>query len=373
MLNARCRFLMIIIAAILVLTSCGHQNVIRLGFTGSLSGANSDLGVSGRNGVKLAVDEINEAGGINGRLIELTVKDDKNNKETALAVDQAFYKEDVKLIIGHMTSDMGEITIPYINEKKMLMLSPTIAADFLSDIDDCFFRMIPSSKLQAKTIAQNMIANKKLSAAVLYDGSNLLFTESLKNEFASEYTALDGQVVYEKEFIMDSIDADGILTDIRASGAEAVFVISGADNVAFFSQYFYMHKFAIVFYLPAWAMTGDLLEHSGQSIEGACLVNFINVNSKKQTYLDFVDKYVQVFGNQPSFSSMFSYEAVMVLADAVRVTNTTDPEQLIKYILSKKDFEGLQNPISFTSAGDIIRDSYIYTVQDGNFVKLGDT
>ena len=373
MLKALCRFLLIMIAALMVLTSCGHANVIRLGFAGSLSGANSDLGVSGRNGVKLAVDEINKAGGINGRLIELTVKDDKNNKETALAVDEAFYKEDVKLIIGHMTSDMGELTIPYMNEKKMLMLSPTISADFLSDIDDCFFRMIPSSKLQSKTIAQNMIDNKKLSAAVLYDGSNLLFTESLKNEFISEYTDKGGQVVYEKQFVMDSVDADGILADIRASGAEAVFVISGADNVTFFSQYFYMNKFDIVFYLPAWAMTSDLLDHGGQSIEGACLVNFINVDNEKQTYLDFVDKYVQVFGSQPSFSSVFSYESVMVLAEAIRASNTTDPEQLIDYILTKKDFEGLQNPISFTSTGDIIRDSYVYTVQDGNFVILGDT
>jgi len=372
MFDLRCRILLLIVAASVVLASCGHTDKIKIGFTGSLSGTNSDLGVSGRNGAKMAVDEINEAGGINGRLIELTVKDDKNNRETALQVDQEFYKEDITIIIGHMTSEMAELTVPYINDKKILMISPTISAEYLSNADDYFLRMIPSNKEQASTISENMIENNIQKAAVLYDGSNLLFSENLKNQFISDYTALGGQVVFDEKFIIGSINAEVMLENISASGAEAVFVISGADNVTYFSQSFYKNQSALDFYLPSWAMTSDLLEHGGQSIEGAHSVNFINTKSEKQSYLDFVEHYVQIFGSQPSFSSLLSYEAVMVLADSMTSTQTTNPDQLIEYILEKNTFEGLQNSISFTPAGDMIRDSYVYTVQDGKFIMTGD-
>jgi branched-chain amino acid transport system substrate-binding protein len=360
--------LLIGIVTYVLLTSCGHADSIEIGFTASLSGANSDLGVSSRNGAKLAVDEINEAGGINGRLINLIIKDDKNDKKTALEVDQEFYKEDIKIIIGHMTSDMAELTVPYVNEKKILMLSPTISAEYLSDIDDYFLRMIPSNKEQARKISEDMIENNIHRAAVLYDGSNLLFTESLKNQFITDYVALGGQVVFDEKFIVESIDPYVLLKNIRDSGAEAVFVISGADNVSFLSQNFYKNNFNLDFYLPSWAMTSDLLEHGGKSIEGAHLVNFFNTNTNDQKYLDFVDKYIQIFGSQPSFSSIFSYEAVMVLADAMMKTNSTEPDQLIDYILAKKNFEGLQNSISFTADGDVIRDHYSYTVKDGEFI-----
>lgn len=372
MFSFKYRVVLLIIAAFVLLTSCGHADSIEIGFTASLSGTNSDLGVSSRNGAKLAVDEINEAGGINGRLIKLIVKDDKNDKETALEVDQEFYKEDIKIIIGHMTSDMAELTVPYVNEKKMLMLSPTISAEYLTDLNDYFFRMIPSNKEQSKTISENLIKNKIQKVAVLYDASNLLFTESLKTQFITDYEALGGLVVFEEEFLMGSIDTDAIINNIRNSGAEAVFVISGADNVTFFSQNFYKNNFNLDFYLPSWAMTSDLLEHGGQSIEGAHLVNFFNTNTNNQKYLDFTNKYVQIFGNQPSFSSVFSYEAVMVLADAMKNTNTTDPDQIIEYILKKKNFEGLQNSISFTAAGDVIRNCYSYTIQNGEYILTGE-
>jgi len=360
--------LLICVVAYVLLTLYGHADSIEIGFTGSLSGVNSDLGVSSRNGAKLAVDEINESGGINGRLIELVIKDDKNDKETALEVDQEFYKEDIKIIIGHMTSEMAELTIPFVNEKKILMLSPTISAEYLSDIDDYFLRMIPSNKEQARKIAEDMIENNNHKAAVLYDGSNLLFTESLRNQFIIDYVALGGQVVFDEEFIMESINSHVLLKKIRDSGAEAVFVISGADNVTFFSQNFYKNNFTLDFYLPSWAMTIDLLEHGGKSIEGAHLVNFFNMNTNDQKYLDFADKYIRIFGSQPSFSSMFSYEAVTVLADAMMKTNITDTDQLIEYILAKKNFEGLQDSISFTASGDIIRNCYSYTIKDGEFI-----
>ncbi len=360
--------LLICVVAYVLVTSYGHADSIQIGFTASLSGANSELGVSSRNGAKLAVDEINESGGVNGRLIKLVIKDDKNDKETALEVDQEFNKEDIKVIIGHMTSDMAELTIPYVNEKKILMLSPTISAEYLSDIDDYFLRMIPSNKEQARKIAEDMIENNIHKAAVLYDGSNLLFSEGLKNQFIIDYVALGGQVVLDEEFIVESIDSYVLLKNIRDSGAEAVFVISGADNVSFLSQSFYKNNFYLAFYLPSWAMTSDLLEHGGKSIEGAHLVNFFKTNTNDRKYLDFVDKYIQIFGSHPNFSSMFSYEAVTVLAEAMMKTNITEPDQLIEYILTKKNFEGLQDFISFTASGDIIRDCYSYTIKDGEFI-----
>ncbi|MGM0427217.1 MAG: ABC transporter substrate-binding protein, partial [Thermodesulfobacteriota bacterium] len=84
-----------------------EKEPIKLGFSGCLTGRLSDLGTSGRNGAILAVEQVNEAGGINGRPVELIVRDDRQNKAEALRVDQELMAEGVVAIIGHMTSTMS--------------------------------------------------------------------------------------------------------------------------------------------------------------------------------------------------------------------------------------------------------------------------
>ena len=92
----------------LFMTACTQQQPLIIGFSAGLTGSASEMGVNGRNGLMMAVEEINAVGGVNGRHVEVRVKDDQNNPEIALAMDQELYQEGVSFIIGHMTSNMAK-------------------------------------------------------------------------------------------------------------------------------------------------------------------------------------------------------------------------------------------------------------------------
>ena len=363
--------LILILSAMLILCTCNQNKTIKIGYAGSLSGVNSDLGVSGRNGAVMAVGVINSSGGINGKPLELLIKDDKNDKKIALEVDKELYKENVVAIVGHMTSGMADLTVPYINQNRILMLSPTIAADSLENRDDYFLRVIPSNKQQANAIAKAMHVEKVRKAAVVYDIDNLTFTDGLKKQFILDYLDRGGMMVFEEGFSSKNADFSALSTKILNTDAEGVFIIAASDSAVLLSQNFYKQGATIKIFLPSWAMTTDLLNHGGKTVEGANLINFYNNASDNEEYRLFKTQYAHDFGYDPSFAAQFSYEAVMVIAEAVRQSEDGRAPTLKKYILGHNTFKGLQGDIVFNEFGDMNRDSYIYKIRNGQFEVVG--
>jgi len=359
-----------ILTGVFVFSSCQKNETIKIGYSGTLSGLNSDLGISGRNGAFMAVEKINATGGINGKMLEIIIKDDKNDSKRALQVDQEFYEAGVIAIVGHMTSSMADLTVPYINEKKLLMLSPTIAAEALSNKDDYFFRMIPSNLEQAIEISKAMHMENVSKAAIIFDASNLTFTQGLKKQFKDIYLKEGNMIVLEKAFSPAEVDYMEMSKEILNSGAEGVFIIGGSNSVAMLSQNFYKQGGKVKIFLPSWAMTTDLLNHGGKSMEEACLVNFYDNESQDPNYQNFKKDYVRNFGLEPGFSAQFSYEAVMVLAAAMNNLDDYSSDSLKKYMIQEESFQGLQGKISFNDFGDVDREKYIFKVKDGKFVII---
>ncbi len=104
-----------------VIAGCDDKKPVRIGFAGGLTGRVSALGTAGRDGVVLAVEEINSRGGLNGRPVELVVRDDKQEPEPALAVDRELIDEGAAAIIGHMTSSMTLAVQELVNKEKILI------------------------------------------------------------------------------------------------------------------------------------------------------------------------------------------------------------------------------------------------------------
>jgi len=341
---------------------------IKIGYSGSLSGLNSDLGISGRNGATLAAKHINEKGGIDGKDLLIIAKDDLNDPQQALAVDKEFEHEGIEMIIGHMTSQMAESSIPYINDNNMLMISPTIAIDSLSEQDDYFFRVIPSNKTQARAICDLMIADGIHNASVIIDESNILFSGTLRDYFIEYFQAAGGNVVCSSEFKGVNILNEECIELITSAKVDGVFIIAASESLAIFSQKLYQLDLKTNIYGPTWAMTVDLIEHGGASIEGANFVNYFNNDSQSIEYLQFSDDYKDMYGENPSFASYLSYESVNVLASAIFDSGSIEPTILANYIKTQKRFKGLDGPIIFNDFGDIDRPIYIYKIINGKYV-----
>ena len=235
------------------------KNTFKIGFVGGLTGKSSDLGIQGRSGVMLAVEEINQQGGINGRPLQLITKDDKQDPQIALKVDRELIDEGVVVIIGHMTSAMTEVALPLINEKKVLMINPAASTNKLSGIDDYFLRVINPgiqlTNLEADYASRNL---KLRRMATVYDLSNRAFSEEYAANFKSEFERLGGKVVSTDSFRAGhDVSFKNLAKKILKARPDGLLIVAGAVDTAMLCQHVRMAGSKMPILMSLWAQTPD--------------------------------------------------------------------------------------------------------------------
>jgi len=359
----------IILCITLLICSCGKQHPIYIGAIGGLSGRYSELGVSGRNGVDLAIREVNEQGGINGRLVHMTSSDDRNSPEVFSEELKSLINNNVKFIIGPYTSNMADAMMKSISDGDVLVISPTISTDTVTSIDDNFLRVMTSNKSKALITAQHMSKEKHETVAVTYDVKNSAFSVPLSRQFADEYKRLHPTAsIHMVPVNKENEPFSSVAQKIIASKATALFNITSGIDGAALCQQLAKKRTSILIIGAVWMRTKDLIEHGGRSVEGVKFVSQYDSKIKIPKYLNFIKQYRKLFGAQPSFSSFYAYEATSVLLTAMRQAKEVTPAAVKKEILSTKKYDGLQEPILFDQYGDVQRKESITKVKNGAFV-----
>ncbi|SLM28547.1 Extracellular ligand-binding receptor [Desulfamplus magnetovallimortis] len=340
---------------------------LKIGFSGCITGQLADLGIAGRNAVTLAVEEINRAGGINGRKIELIVKDDANTPETAIRVDRELIAEGVVAIIGHVTSSMSIAALPVANKNKIIMLSPTSTTNELSGKDDYFFRVTSPDRIQSEIMAKHAFNKLNLRrVACLYDLSNRGFTQGWADNFRTLFEQLGGTVAVSVTFhAKEKFSYLEIAGQLMNFQPDSILIISGALHTAMFCQQIRKTTPDIPILSSGWAGTNELIHQGGSSVEGIIFPQVFNQNSRHLPYLTFRESYRERFMIEPNFASMCSYEAATFLFN---ILDGWDGKSDLKQILlDHSTHQGLQGEISLDKYGDASRSQFIVTVNDGSF------
>lgn len=355
----------------LFFTGCMKKEPIRIGFVADLTGNQAELGVQERNGVQLAVDKINAAGGIAGRPIELMIRNDLGTIDGAQNADRELVKSGVTAIIGHATSQQTLAGLQITNPAHVLLLSPTTSTPDLSGKYDYFFRVYPSFSDSAKGFATHIYKNRKLSKlAILYDTDNKAYSTTYQTIFANQYRAAGGSIVGEVGFSSAAkIDFNPILSQLRANNADALLLITSDVDAAMIVQRTRLLGWQVPLFASAWAQTAALIYNGGQAVEGMEIEQAYALNSQSPDFLDFKKRYQDRFGQLPSFGAAFGYEAAMVLGAALQKTDGKAPG-LRQAMVETKNFKGLIDTFSFNEAGDVIRPFYLSVIQDNQFLIL---
>lgn len=347
------------------------QTPLLLGFVGGLTGRSSDLGLQGRNGATLAVEEINDQGGINGRPLELITRDDKQDPQIARKVARELCDKGVVAIIGHMTSTMAEAALPLTNENKMLMISPTVSTPKLSGIDDYFFRVVNANVYITNFQAAYAFEKLKLRRmAAIYDLGNRAYTEKYTNNFKAKFEGLGGKFVSVNTFTTGpDINFNNLVHRINDQAPDGLLISAGAIDTAMICQHVRMAGIKIPIMICGWSQTPDLLHHGGPAVEGVIGAMYLNFFSTAPSFLAFKEKFQRRFGkDKPTFAVIFSYEAVMMVKEAL--LKNPDPKQLKQTILKQKIFQGVQGPFEIDRYGDTWRKFNIITISQKRFQVL---
>lgn len=347
------------------------SNPIKIGFSGSLTGFKSEIGVNGRNGTLLAVEDINRQGGIKGRKVELVVADDKHSKKTALEADRYLAGQGIRVIIGHMTSDMAELTVPFANANGLLLISPTISTEELTGLDDHFLRIISSNKVQADSLAKAAAVHAGVNKiAAVYDVENASFAKPIITAFQENLKETSGRIILIETYRKQE-DFAQILRTIQATDANGILMIASSIDAAMFCQQSKKMGIHKPMFFPMWTMTNDFILAGGTAVEGAYLVNQEDLASEALAYRYFRQRYIERYGAEPTFSAILSYDAAMVLFEGMKAAQGLSADEIKAAILQKEQFQGLQQEIQMDCFGDAAGGYYLYRVRDGAFVKVG--
>ena len=358
---------MLLVGLCLPVLSCRETPPLKIGFVGGMTGRVADLGVAGRDAVILAVEEKNQAGGIAGRKVELVVRDDRQDAESAKQAIRELTNEQVVAIIGPMTSSMAAVIQPLINSAQVVTVSPTTKSDQFSGQDDFFLRVTAPLSRNAEKIASHAVKELNLKRfAVISDDSNREFSETWLDYFKKSLSAVGGQVVSVETFTSGpNVHFLPIVERILQSEPDAVLFINNAIDTALLAQQIRKLESNVPLFSSEWAFTTDLLSFGGRAVNGMISFHSFNANSQDAGYLSFAEGFAKRFGYAPSFATVLAHDAASYLFAGLE--KNPSPRGLKESMLKLGSFSGLQSNVVVDTFGDVERELFLTVIENGQF------
>ena len=352
-----------------VLSACGEKEPVRIGFIGGVSGRFADLGTTGRNGVMLAVEWRNERGGVAGRKIALSIKDDQQDPEKARQALKELVTEGVTAVLGPMTSSIAAAIVPDANRAGMLLVGGTVTTSGLTGKDDNFVRTISTTTEYASHAARNCRYHGYKRAALVYDLANRDYTENWANEFSRTFTSEGGQIVKSQGFDSRSEKDYAVLaTQLLQSKPDLVAIAANSVDGALLAQKLRQRNVEVRLAGSAWTGTQRLMELGGAAVEGMLIEQYYNQDDQSVSYQRFREAYLKRFGYEPGFAGVVSFDAANMLLDAL--AENADRKGLKERILKRTPFKGVQGDIAIDAYGDAQRPITMTEVRGGKIIVI---
>lgn len=367
------RFLLLATLATLVTLAAGSgctskdNSPIQLGFVGSLTGRTADLGIDGRNGLQLAIEQTNAAGGINGRPLNLIIKDDEASADRGKAVVGELIAAKVAAIFGPMTSNVAVATAPLATSANTLMIAGTVTTNALSGIDDQFFRVIASTTAHSATMAQYLFKQKNVRhTAVLVNLANRSYTESWANDYTTATGTLTGAKVTRIDYTsVEGISFEPFAKQLVASNPDAIILVTNAVDAAQVANQLVRLGSKAIHATSEWAGSGKLMDLGGANVEGFIVPQYIDLASTAPAFLKFREDYQKRFKQEPGFPALEIFDAATVVIHALR--EQQKEESLKQTLLRLKSFATVQERIVFDAFGDVHSPTFLTEIRDGRY------
>lgn len=321
------------------------EGEILVGEYGSLTGGQATFGQSTHNGIMLAIDELNSAGGVNGRKFRVITEDDQSKaEEAANAVTKLISQNSVIAVLGEVASSSSLAAAPICQQNKVPMITPSSTNERVTQIGDYIFRMCFIDPYQAASLADYVGQQMGLKrAAVLIDVKSDYSTGFASN-FEKRYIANGGQIVIRQSYAQGDSDFRSQLTAIKAANPDVILVPGYYNDIGQIA----IQARDLGIQQPLAGGDGwespKLIEIGGKALEGSFYSNHYYVDDP--AVRDFVQKYQERYGAKPDSLAALGYDSARVLADAIKRAGTTDGGKLRDAIAATKGFAGVTGTIT---------------------------
>lgn len=343
----------------------GSDEVV-VGHYASMTGNTAHFGQDTDKAIRLAVDEVNAAGGVNGKKLKVVTLDTRGDSaEAANAVTRLIDVEKSAAILGEVASSLSLAGGRVAQRRKIPMVSPSSTNPKVTEVGDFVFRVCFLDPFQGKVMAKFAKENLKVEkVAILKDVKND-YSIGLADAFKSSFEGMGGKVVAEQSYSQGDTDFSAQVTAIKGTDAQAIFV------PGYYSEVGSIARTADRLGLKVPLLGGDgwdapdLFKIGGDALNGSYFSNHFAPDVATPKAKKFVEDFKAKYGQEPTGLGALGYDAAAVLADAMKRAGNFQPQAIRDALAATKGFDGVTGAITIDPERNAQKSAVVLKIDGG--------
>lgn len=339
---------------------------VRIGVAGPFTGPIAQTGDTVKKAIELAAEQVNKAGGINGKQVELDMGDDKADPKEAAVVANKFAADSTIVgVLGHYTSSTTLAGSPIYNRAGLSHISYGATSPAVTEAGAYTFRDITTDAFDGEFVAQWTVDEGFKKIAILYENDD--YGKGLADVYNKKITALGATAVMQEPYNLgETKDFSAILTKMKAAGPDALFIAGQYNEAAMIIK----QGKRLGINLPVFGSNGlysdALIQLGGKDVEGLRAVGAFHSSADYPEAKAFIDAYKAKWGQEPDIWAAFAYDAANIMFEGVK-NGSEDRKKINEYLTNLKDFKGATGTTTFDNNGDCLKQPLKLVIKDGKF------
>lgn len=350
------------------------ENVIRIGSMFELTGAAAEYGISMNDAVKMAVAEINDVGGVDGKTIEIIERDIASDEaQASQAALSLVTDENVSTIIGPALTGTFQAAIPAANQYEVPIISPSATDDGVLQDDNgnvhpYAFRTSFTNSFQGGALAQFANENLNASKAVVFGDNSSDYAQGLTQTFQDAFV---GEIVAIENFTSDQTDFSATLTNIANMNFDVLYLPGYYEQAGPIVKQAREMGIDQPIIGPDGLGNTRMVDLAGtENMNDVYYTSHFVVESDDPAVQEFVQNYKDFTGNDPDMFTGLAYDAVYITKEAIERAGSTDPVVVNAEIEKTENFAGITGTYSFDEKHDPVKTVSIIKIQKGKPVDI---
>lgn len=353
-------------------TALAAADPIKVGEYASLTGKEASFGQSSHKGILLAIEELNAAGGVLGRPLQLLTEDDQTKPgESATVAKKLIARDKVIALLGEVASGRSLEAAPIAQQYRVPMIAPAATNPKVTQTGTYIFRVCFIDPFQGTVMAKFAHADLKVRKVAIISSVSNAYSVGLARFFRDTFSSLGGTVAVEQKYSEGDKDFRAQLTAVKAADVDAVFVPGYYTEAALIVRQARELGVNVPFLGGDGWVADQLLEIGGAALNGCYYSTHFSPENKAAAVQSFVQRFKQRWGDDnPDAFAALGYDTAYVLADAIKRAGSTEGPKLRAALAATKNFQGVTGATTIDANRDASKPAAIIAIREGKLEFL---
>jgi branched-chain amino acid transport system substrate-binding protein len=371
--------LLLVMMVATLLAGCGgpaaNANEISIGINYELSGAVATYGEGSVQGIELAIEQINAAGGINGKKIKPVKYDNKSESAEATTLATKLMTQDkVVAILGPATSGNFKAEIPVALKNKVPVISGSATADDVTvdanGVKEYAFRICFNDSYQGTAMANYALNNLSKKKAVIITDSSSDYGKGLAENFEKTFTAAGGTIVATEAYVAGDTDFNAILTKVKGQDFDVIFIPGYYNEAGLIIKQARAQGITTPILGADGFDSPTLLELAGaEALTDVYFSNHYSSLDQDPTVQKFIADFKAKYNKEPDAFNALGYDLAKFVADGIARAEKVDGESVKNALAATKNFSGVTGSFSVDQNHNPVKALVVIKLEDGKQVS----